>query len=251
MSIKKERVGYSFTNNQGCHGVVIDYKSATQVFVRFDNTPEVVIISTTWDRVLKGQTPNPYYPTTCGVGYLGQGDHKRTINRTATPAYRYWCDMLRRCYDPKFHKREPSYADCMVCDEWHNYQNFAKWFEENYYEIDSDSLDLDKDLLVANNKLYSPKTCWFIPTGINRGFRNNTNRKAICVLDTGEYVVTPAKQSPRFTVLDEAKVFYTNWLIDRHIEKLEFYKDELPTEIYQKLYNVLKNYIPTISIFTR
>ena len=38
---------------------------------------------------------------------------------------------------------------------------------------------------------------------------------------------------------------------DKDIEKLEFYKDELPTEIYQKLYKVLKNYIPTISIFTR
>lgn len=249
--IKKERIGHEFTNKQGCCGVVVDYKNASQVLVHFDNTPSDAIVKTTWDRVVKGQTPNPYHPTTCGVGYLGQGEYERTVGRVSTPAYRYWCDMLRRCYDVGFHERQPSYADCEVCEEWHNYQNFAKWFENNYYEIKNDTLDLDKDLLVANNKVYSPETCWFIPTGINRGYRNNKDRKAICALDSGEYVISPIKQSPRFTNLEEAKISYVNWTINKQLEKLESYKGELPVEIYQRLYRILKDYTPTISIYTR
>jgi hypothetical protein len=71
--------------------------------------------------------------------------------------------MLQRCYDNKLHKRHPSYRDCEVCEEWLNFQNFAKWFNENNIE----GCQLDKDLLIKDNKLYSPETCCFIPQEIN------------------------------------------------------------------------------------
>ena len=32
--------------------------------------------------------------------------------------------MLVRCYNAKFHERQPQYKGCTVCEEWLNYSNF-------------------------------------------------------------------------------------------------------------------------------
>ena len=57
--------------------------------------------------------------------------------------------------------------DCSVYEGWHNFQNFAKWYEDNYYEIEEEQMHLDKDILVKGNKVYSPDTCVFVPETIN------------------------------------------------------------------------------------
>lgn len=78
--------------------------------------------------------------------------------------------MIRRCYDNKYKLKHPTYKDCTVCDEWYNYQNFAKWYDENYYLIDNEEMNLDKDILYKGNKIYSPRTCVFVPQNINKLF---------------------------------------------------------------------------------
>ena len=75
--------------------------------------------------------------------------------------------MFFRCYDTKNIKRYPTYQDVSVCEEWHNYQNFAKWFEENYNPEVMEGWHLDKDIIVKGNKIYSPETCCFVPSDIN------------------------------------------------------------------------------------
>lgn len=81
-------------------------------------------------------------------------------------AYRIWRSMLSRVYSPSQIKKSPSYIGCSVCDEWHTFSNFKKWFEnpENGYR---DGYHLDKDILVKGNKIYSPETCCFVPREIN------------------------------------------------------------------------------------
>lgn len=112
-----------------------------------------------------------------GIGYIGNGIYKIRENGRSTRMYDTWKDMLRRCYSEKQEERYPTYKDCTVCDEWHNFQNFAQWYEENYYEIDEERMCLDKDILNKNNKIYSPKTCIFAPNRINTLFvKNNINR---------------------------------------------------------------------------
>jgi hypothetical protein len=86
--------------------------------------------------------------------------------------------MLTRCYSEK--RREInylSYENCTVCEEWHNYQNFKKWYELNYYEIEEEEMELDKDILYKNNKIYSPQTCIFVPYSINLLFIKPNKRK--------------------------------------------------------------------------
>lgn len=87
-------------------------------------------------------------------------------NRKTFLWYRKWADMIRRCYDESYQKRFPTYIGCTVCDEWKYLSNFKQWYEshiqENYHEY-----QLDKDLLIPGNKVYSPDTCVLIPSEIN------------------------------------------------------------------------------------
>ena len=75
--------------------------------------------------------------------------------------------MLTRCYSDKYKKKKPTYEDCKVYEELLNFQNFAKWDSENYYEIEGETMCLDKDILVKHNKIYSPETCVYVPNTIN------------------------------------------------------------------------------------
>lgn len=85
--------------------------------------------------------------------------------------YGRWRQMLNRCYNPKFHKKQSTYADCSVCEEWLTFSNYQKWFEENYIK----GYALDKDILTKGNKIYSPETCCFVPQRINNLIRTPKN----------------------------------------------------------------------------
>ncbi len=102
-------------------------------------------------------------PTMCGIGYRGL----EGIDCTAE-SYIKWHDMIHRCYNAKFHERQPQYKECTVCEEWLNYINFKVWYEQ--HKIPGMSLDLDKDILFKRNKVYSPETCCFVPHEINTLF---------------------------------------------------------------------------------
>lgn len=77
--------------------------------------------------------------------------------------YKVWFNMIRRCYDSRFHIKNPTYKDCSVHKEWLILSNFKVWFDCNYKE----NYELDKDILVKGNKVYSPETCCFVPKEIN------------------------------------------------------------------------------------
>ena len=64
-------------------------------------------------------------------------------------------------------KSKPQYKECTVCQEWWNFCNFEKWYDEHYYEIEDEIMDLDKDILFKGNKEYGPNTCCVIPHYIN------------------------------------------------------------------------------------
>lgn len=101
-------------------------------------------------------------------------------NKKETKCYKVWHSMLARCYDMKYHEKRPSYINCEICKEWHNFQNFAEWFYDNYYEIEGETMSLDKDILFKRNKIYSPKTCVFVPKKINSLFvKSNKNRGSL------------------------------------------------------------------------
>ena len=114
-----------------------------------------------------------------GLGYYGNGRYVSKLDGKHTLAYKKWRAMIVRCYSEKYIFAEhPTYKDCTVCNQWHNFQNFAEWFENNYYEIPGEIMDLDKDILVEGNKVYSPDTCVIIPQFLNKIFNHTKNKKS-------------------------------------------------------------------------
>lgn len=79
------------------------------------------------------------------------------------PFYSRWCDMLKRCYSEKYLKTGGTYKGCFVCEEWKRFSNFKAWMETQDWQ----NKQLDKDLLLKGNKVYSPDTCVFISIEIN------------------------------------------------------------------------------------
>lgn len=102
--------------------------------------------------------------------------HCDLINEAHKPAYNAWHRMLTRCYSEKYQRLHPTYQKCEVCEEWLTYSNFKKWFVDNYIE----GYQLDKDILVKGNKIYSPDFCTFIPQHINSLLIDRSN-------DRGKY----------------------------------------------------------------
>lgn len=83
--------------------------------------------------------------------------------RFCCPFYKRWNHMLERCYSESFASKNPSYKGCTACEQWLTFSNFKSWMIKQDWQ----GKQLDKDLVETGNKIYSPKTCLFIPQYIN------------------------------------------------------------------------------------
>ena len=135
---------------------IISYIDCYNVKVRFISTGYVC--TTTASQVTTGSIMDKLVPAVFGVGFIGGSHYKAKSKGYFTKRYQTWAGILERCYCPKYRKRQPTYADCTVAEEWHNFQVFAKWFDENYIS----GFDIDKDIKIHGNKMYSSETCLFV-----------------------------------------------------------------------------------------
>jgi hypothetical protein len=90
---------------------------------------------------------------------------KPVINgkKSTCPYYQSWVSMIKRCYSHKLHARFPTYKDCSVTKDWLNFSVFREWMKGQDWE----GRQLDKDILIPENKEYGPNTCIFIGGAIN------------------------------------------------------------------------------------
>lgn len=100
-----------------------------------------------------------------------------------TKIYSIWHHMLERCYSEKSQSKYPSYIGCTVCEEWLTFSNFKKWVETQDYENN----ELDKDLLIQGNKVYSPDTCIFVSDQINNFLKIRANYRGNYPLGVSKY----------------------------------------------------------------
>ena len=117
---------------------------------------------------------------------IGINDYneKVKIGGIMLKSYTTWIDMIKRCYSKKFQEKRPTYIGCKVCDEWLHFSKFKKWFDENYpYHLEEQGtrLQLDKDLMSTDEKIYSPDTCVFLPNKVNKFISNRKNTNKIGV----------------------------------------------------------------------
>lgn len=115
----------------------------------------------------------------CGIGISDDGKYpKRTPDgKKDSREYAMWQKMIARCYYDKSLKKEPTYQDCTVSDEFLSFQTFAKFYEENKW---TDELILipDKDILThGRTKIYSRDTIVFADKLINTIFTKRQNKR--------------------------------------------------------------------------
>lgn len=131
------------------------------------------------------------------------------------PFYSRWMKVLSRCYSKKLHLVNPTYADCSICEEWFLFSSFKGWMEDQDWE----GKQLDKDIIVPNNKVYSPDTCAFIDQALNKFFKNSTSTRGsypqgVCWSRTNKKFSSQVKVSGETTCLghydnvSEAEIAY-------------------------------------------
>lgn len=162
----KYNIGKIFKTNEGCKVEIIQNLKYPYKRIKFldDYGYECNV---RYDHISDGYINNPFHKSLYNIGYMGSGNYN---SRTNNRIYSIWSNMIYRCYNEISFKKCPTYKTITVDEEWHNFQNFAEWYEENFPKnIKGIKFHLDKDLLQygIENKIYSSETCIFLPQKIN------------------------------------------------------------------------------------
>ena len=161
--------GEKYKTNEGVEIEIVEYINKNTVRIKFyGDTPYET--TTTMQNIKLGQIKYPYLKSVYGKGYYGVGEYLARENGEKTKSYIKWHSMLTRCYNIKYQQENPSYIGCSVNEYFLNFQNFAKWLENNTYNCPY-NLELDKDLLIEGNREYSPKACCLLPKEINEAIK--------------------------------------------------------------------------------
>lgn len=243
---KQERLGEINYNFYGNRMQIIKYNNTSNMVVGFDDG---YTIKADYKEFKNGCIKYPCDKSVFGVGYLGIGLYMPSDNNGATNIYKTWKQMLYRCYDERHKIKEPTYKDCSVSEEWHNFQNFAKWYDENYYEVEKEQMNLDKDILIKNNKIYSPITCCFVTKRINALFIRKERHRGkypigVIFHKRDENFMVQCKScgtSKRgylgsFSTLEKAFQVYKSNKEDLIKKVADEYKDYIPQNLYHAMY---------------
>ena len=142
---------------------IISYKDSKNVHIKFIGTGFETVARL--DNIRNGKVKDRYLPSVYGVGIVGT---KYPISEYGvhTKEYGLWKNMLRRCYSDTYKKKYPTYEGCKCSENFKSYEYFYEWCH-NQIGFGNEGFELDKDLLVKGNKVYSEDSCIFIPTEIN------------------------------------------------------------------------------------
>jgi hypothetical protein len=245
---KEERIGEIGFNKFNTEMKIIEYKDANHIIVEFQDECKYRT-KTNYNSFKKGEVKNIYDKTIFSIGYLGKGLYNIDKNKNI---YKKWQSMLQRCYDPYYINKNLTYKDCFVCEEWHCFQNFCKWWEEHVYDCNGEEMHLDKDILIKRNKIYSPETCLIVPKRINELFTKSDANRGKYPIGVN-YHKRDEVYEANCSVLDENrkkkkiylgrfnneldaflayKIFKENYIK----QVAEEYKDLIPQKLYEALY---------------
>ena len=182
---KIDRTGETGISNEGCLMRIVEYNRNDDIIVEFQDEHKYRV-HTSYQNFKKGVCKNPFFLSVFGHGYLGvdksgevpKMSEFKNGKSISTWGYKKWKEMLRRCYDNKLKERNPTYKNVTCCERWLCFAYFLEDLEilkQEYNWSKDEKLNLDKDILNKNNKIYSLENCVLIPDYINTLF---TKREA-------------------------------------------------------------------------
>lgn len=171
--VKLKYEGKVFKTNQFGDLIVLKYNNAEDVEVMFLDTKYTT--STRMQQIKKGRVRDFLKPFMFGVGFI-----TKTIG-SKDKSYSTWQRMLERCYETKCQSKYPTYIGCTVSENFKYLEHFSNWCTKQVGFGSKDEkgrpFQLDKDILLKGNKVYSEDTCCFVPAEINSLFtKNNKSR---------------------------------------------------------------------------
>lgn len=225
LGARKYKVGDVLENGVGERFTVKEWVTAREIYVEFEDG---TIVKTNNSQLLAGAVKNKMSPRIFGVGYMGEGDFKCRVAGKVTREYSMWEAMLKRVYSKDGHT--PTYADCDVCEEWHNFQNFAKWIT-NLPQWVEDGWQLDKD--ITKSRVYSESSCFLVPRVINNMFVNRSIRdlpRGVSRLGEkyiGAYGSGSDRGSRLFSTIEEARDYWVQGMTKLLESRISQFRDKL------------------------
>ena len=159
----KDCVGKVYKSKLSGDFKIVKYNDSENVEIQFINTGFETSVQL--GVIRNGNVKDPHLPSVYGIGVLGT-KYPSKINGVLTKEYDLWRSMLKRCYSDAYKKKNPTYIDCEVSNKFKSYEYFYEWCHSQI-GFGNEGWQLDKDLLVKGNKIYSENTCVFIPKEIN------------------------------------------------------------------------------------
>ena len=187
---KIDRTGEVGVSNEGCIMKIVEYNNNYDVIIEFQDEHKYRL-HTQYVNFQKGQCKNPFFASVFRHGYLG-ADKNGNVPKAkefkdgkwcSTWEYKKWQNMLQRCFDNKYKEKEPTYKDVTCCDRWLCFANFLEDFKilkQEYNWNEGEKLNLDKDILHKDNKVYSLENCILVPDYINFLFTKNDTKRGNC-----------------------------------------------------------------------
>lgn len=136
--------------------------------VKFEDTGWVT--NAKFDNLVYGKVRDKMARTAYGVGVIGS-KYPTSMNGKKVREYSLWLSILSRVYSKSERKSLSTYKGCEVSENFKSYEYFYEWCNN---QVGFNSLDekgkyfeIDKDLLIKNNKVYSEDGCVFIPHSLN------------------------------------------------------------------------------------
>lgn len=243
-------------NCQNCLMKIVEYNNYHDIIVEFQDEHKAKV-HTQYNNFKRGQVKNPYYPSIFNVGIIG---NKYPINTKDAnnkfiklKEYNTWIGILERCYSEKYRSSHSTYKDVIVCNEWLFYENFYEWLhsQENFDKwLNEKKWDIDKDILVKGNNIYSPDTCCLVPQNVNVLFtkcdksrnallpigvyRHNEKFRAICQ----NPFKNKSKHIGMYETLESA--FYSGYKpykesIIKQVAEIEYIKGNITRKCYEAM----------------
>jgi len=98
-----------------------------------------------------------------------------------TTAYTAWYNMKKRCTNKQYRDEHQTYIGVSASSEFKDFTKFHDWWHKQVGHDMSD-IQLDKDLLIKGNKIYSQETCLLVPKFVNNFLIKSDVARGDCVI---------------------------------------------------------------------